>query len=536
MSNTKIIARNTGWYGLENLVSALLTMVTSIAIARFLGPAKMGYIIYVAWLSSVVCSLGSLGIPSTTQKYMAEFIGMGDRGTARHIYFRTIWLQVALGILATIGLVIWVWGDATPDYRLAAVLVVLSILPAMINSVPAQANVAAEDLSRNLPASVISIFIFFLAIIATVVFNWGIVGVGASMLLTRLADCLIRLIPTTKWILSWERAHVHPEGLRERMFTFAWQSITTMILAMIVWDKSEFIILKHLCSDIKQIAFYSVAINISEKLLLTAAVFGSATGATIFAQYGRDKSRLASITASSFRYLALSSIPVHLIAATLAFPMLLVLYGQQYAGAAVVVAISPILCLPKAFMGPVQNLLQSTERQKYIIGATVLAGFVDIGVAWWLIRANYGAVGACIGSGAAQFTAVGIMWAVAIYMYKIRLPWIQISKICAASIAAAVSAHVVATLFIRSQITIISTQSARLQGMLTPLYAVIAGGITALVVLLALFYLLRVLETEDKARFNILTGMLPKRLARPADKMVSFLIRPEIAGATTSNV
>jgi O-antigen/teichoic acid export membrane protein len=536
MSNTKTIARNTGWYGLENLVSALLTMVTSIAIARFLGPAKMAYIIYVAWLSSVVTSLGSLGIPSTTQKYMAEFIGMGDRGTARHIYFRTIWLQVALGGLATAGLIVWVWGDAPPDYRLAAVLVVLSILPAMINSVPAQANVAAEDLSRNLPASVISIFIFFAAILATVIFGWGIVGVGASMLLTRLVDCLIRLIPTTRWIYSWDRAHVHPEGLRERMLTFAWQSVTTMLLAMVVWDKCEFVLLKHFCSDIKQIAYYSVAFNISEKLLLTAAVFGSATGATIFAQYGRDKSRVASITASSFRYLALSSIPVHFIAATLAFPMLLVLYGQQYAGAAVVVAISPILCLPKAFMGPVQNLLQSNENQKYIIGATVLAGIIDISVAWWLIRANYGAVGACIGSGAAQFTAVGIMWAVGIKIYKVRLPWLQLSKICTASLAAAVTAHLVATAIIRYQITIIATQIGTLQRMLAPLWAVIAGGTAALVVLLALFYLLRVLEPEDRTRFNILTGMLPKRMANPADKLIAFLIRPEIASATASNV
>ena len=67
-----------------------MTLITSIAIARTLGPSKMGYIIYVAWIASVVGSLGGLGIPATTQKYMAEFLGMGDRGTARHIYFRTI--------------------------------------------------------------------------------------------------------------------------------------------------------------------------------------------------------------------------------------------------------------------------------------------------------------------------------------------------------------------------------------------------------------------------------------------------------------
>ena len=34
MSNTRIIARNTGWYGIENVVGAVVTLLTSIAIAR----------------------------------------------------------------------------------------------------------------------------------------------------------------------------------------------------------------------------------------------------------------------------------------------------------------------------------------------------------------------------------------------------------------------------------------------------------------------------------------------------------------------
>ena len=516
MSNTKTIARNTGWYGLENLVSSLITLFTSIAIARTLGPAKMGYVIYVAVIASFVASLGSLGIPATTQKYMAEFLGMSDQGTARHIYFRTLWLQVGLATLATIGIVIWVLGDANADYKLASVLIVLSILPAMINSIPAQANVATEELQHNLPASVISIVVFFVAILATAFFKWGVVGYGASVLLTRLVDCLVRFIPTTARIARWPKAHIEPHGLRQRMISFAWQSILTMILAMIVWDRSEMILLRHLNKDIQQIAYYSVAFSMAERLLITSAVFGSATAATIFAQYGRDKSRLPAITASTFRYLALSSIPVHLISASLAFPALMFMYGSQYKGAAMVVTLAPLLCLPKAFIGPVQSLLQSNERQSYVIWATVLAGVMDMGVAWLLIP-GHGAVGACIGSGAAQVTAVGMMWAVGIHLYGIKLPWGQIAKITAVSIAAAVVAHLIAA-------------------PLRPLWGILAGGTASLATLFVLFYLLRVLEPEDRARFSVLSGMLPKPIGRHFDRLISILVRPEIASATPSTV
>ena len=398
----------------------------------------------------------------------------------------------------------WVLRDSPQGYKLASALVVLSIWPTMVNFVPAMANSAAEEMAANVPASVISISVFFVAILATVMFKWGVVGVGASMLITRVIDFLVRLFPSLKRSLAWETTHIQPPGLAQRMIAFSWQSVATMVVALIVWDRSELFLLKHLCADIRQVSYYSVAFNMAERLLVSSAVFGSATGATIFAQYGRDKSKLPAITAYTFRYLALTSIPLHFISCALAFPALLLLYGNKYRDAALVVTLAPILCLAKAFIGPIQNLFQSFERQGYVISITVFAGIIDMGVAWYLIPAH-GAVGACIGSGAAQFTAVGLIWGTAIYLYKIELPWLQITKITFASILATLAAHFVAT-------------------HLAPLWAVLCGGIASLVVLFGLVYLMRILEPEDGTRFRILTGMLPAPIAGVADRFVTLLI------------
>ena len=516
MSNTKTIAKNTGWFGLENAISAVLTVVTSIAIARTLGPAKMGYIVYVAWIASVVGSLGSLGIPATTRKYMAEFLGTGDRGTARYIYFRTLLLQAGLATLATCGLIFWVLRDAAADYKLASVLVVLSIWPSMVNNISAMANVATEELSKNLLASAVSMFVFFFVILATVAFHWGVVGVGASMLAMRLVDFLVRFFPTVWRIRKWDTVHCEPEGLRRRLLSFAWQSVASMIVGLIVWERSEFILLKHLCADIRQVAYYSVAFSMAERLLVSASIFGSAASATIFAQYGRDKSRVPEITASTFRYLALTSIPLHLIAAALAAPALLLLYGNPYRGALMVATLAPLLCMPKAFIGPVQSLLQTNERQSFIIGATVFAGIVDIAVAWYLIPAH-GAVGACIGSGAAQIAAVGVMWAGGIYFYKVKLPWVLVAKVAFISVVASLTAHFIAT-------------------MLTPLLGILFGGSAALIVLFALFYLLRVLEPDDRKRFNLLSHSLPNQIGGPINTVLALMIRPEVIDAAPINV
>ena len=91
-------------------------------------------------------------------------------------------------------------------------------------------------------------------------------------------------------------------------------------------------------------------------------------------------------------------------------------------------ALAPLMCAcSKPSCRPRKSLLQSVERQGYVIAATVAAGIVDIGVAWYLIPAH-GAVGACIANGAAQAVAVGGMWTMAIYLYKVKLPWLQIAE------------------------------------------------------------------------------------------------------------
>ena len=506
MTNTQTIARNTGWYGIEFIFNAVVGLFTSIAINRYLGPEKNGYLVYISYIATLVSSLGSGGIPATTRKYMAEFIGMGDRGTARYIYIRTLLLQIGLATLATGGFLFWVLRDAQGEYKLASALLVLSIWPSMVNFISAQANTAAEDLSKNMPASVISILIYFIAITATVVLHWGVVGVGASLLGMRSVDFLVRFFPTMKRVLAWETTHAHPPGLRRRMMPFAMQGVASMFVAQIVWGRSEVILLKHLYSDIRQVSFYSVAFTMAEQLLIVAMIFGSAAGATIFAQYGRDKSRLPELAASAFRYIALMSIPLHFIAASLAVPALLLFYGHKFQGAAMVVALAPLLCMFKAFLAPAQNLLESSEQQRYVIAATVFAGIIDISVAWYLIPAH-GAVGACIGNGAAQLTAVGILWAMAIYHYKVKLPWLQVAKIVFISALAALTAHLIAV-------------------RLPPVSAILCGGCAALIVLFGLFYLMRVLEPEDNDRFGVLAGMLPRPIIAPARTILLLLMHP----------
>lgn len=504
--NSKTILRNTAWYGLENIISYVTSLVTSIAIARNLGPSRMGYLIYVTWIVTITSSLGSIGIPATCRKYMSEFLGKNDRGTARAIYFRMLSLQATIATVATAAATVWVLHDAPAEYRVAALLLVLSTLPAMTNFVSAQANVASENLSDNLPASASSAVIYFIVVMLAVFLDWGVVGIAAATFLMRFSDFVLRILPTFIRIRRWPSGTgTLPPELSVRMRSFALQSVTGMLLTLVVWDRSEIFLLRHLTPDVRQIAFFSVALGLADRLLIFPSIFGAATGASILAQYGRDPSKLPAMTAASVRYLALTSVPVHLIATVLVGPALLALYSKQYAGALLVAICSPILCLPKAFLGPIQSLFEGTDEQKYFIYATVVASFIDIGIAWWLIPAH-GALGACIGGSAAQATAITTMWVIGIRKYSIRLPWRFLAKLVMLSAVAAAMSYLV---------------SFRLPA----IAGVLSGGVVAIAVFLLLAYGFRLLETEDIARLQVIVKACPKFLAQPAEGILVFLSR-----------
>ena len=109
------------------------------------------------------------------------------------------------------------------------------------------------------------------------------------------------------------------------------------------------------------------------------------------------------------------------------------------------------------------------------------------------------------------------MWAAAVYICKVKLPWMQVAKIAFISALAALSAHYIAV-------------------QLPPLWGILAGGTASLIVLFGLFYLMRVLEPEDRDRFETLAGLLPKKIGAPAIGVLSLLIRPVPPGLTEKSL
>ncbi len=507
--NSKTIGKNSFWYGIETLTGLFLTIFTSIVVARSFGPERLGYFLYLVWIASVAERLGGLGIPAATRKYMSEYFGLGQMGIAKTIFYRTLRFQTLLAaVVSFVGLLVD-WFFADPHYRVIGLFLIGSIFPFMVNSIPAGANTALENLRANVLPSLVSTGIFVAAVFSSIYFGWDLLGISIGIFTMRVAEVVVRLIPLVRHF-NQHAAEPLDRVLSKRMFLFSGRSLILLMLGLIVWDRSEMVFLKHFCVDIRQVSFYSVAFNTTERLLVFSQVFGTATGATMMVQYGRDSSRVRGLAETSLRYLALISFPVHLGLAAIAVPLIWVTYGSKYLGAIPALVVAACLGIPKAFFVPVQAILSSWERQDLIIRWGLVSAAINLTLDFLLIP-KYGAIGAALANGATQTFFSLALWLAARHLLKIRLPIGPIAKIAAISAVMAITVHLAIS---------------RVAAPLAVIFAIILG--TALY--LILIRMARILNPEDHGRILNLRIYLPLG-ARPFfEAGVNWLIANAASG------
>jgi O-antigen/teichoic acid export membrane protein len=435
-SNTETIARNSFWFAMEFAAGALVTLFVSVAIARALGPEKLAYFVYISWLCNVGMQVGTLGIPAAARKYMAEHLGRGHTGLARATYLLALRKQALHAVAITAGAVLLVLLAADPRYRLPALLVALSILPAMLNSVPTMANLAKEDHWANIPGSLAGLLVYAFGGAGTLLYGWGLTGAAASFLAMRTTECILRWRTAHHWLRTLPCVPL-PPGDRKRFGVFAGQSLGLLLLNLIVWDRSEVLFLKYFCSDVRQLAFYSIAFSWCRSLEAPVTILTRAADVTIMAQFGRDPGRLPGILALSFHYTGLLALPAYFALAALSNVLVPTLYGLAYEPAAPVLALAAILWIPRVFSAPLGALLAAAENQAFLLRWGILSAAVNLGLNLACIP-PWGATGAALANGMAQtFLVVG--WFLrSSRLTSLRIDWLALARQAAAAVAVAV--------------------------------------------------------------------------------------------------
>ena len=482
------------------LVAALCT---SIPLARVIGPERLGYFTYIQWLAMAGGNIILLGIPATTRRYMAEAIGKGDMPAARGIFFATLRLQTVLACALLVVGEALVFTVTDRAYWSSSWLVVLSLAPRMVISIPSMANVAAERLPLNVYGTIVATALLIGILCFGLWMGWGLVAAGAAYAISNAVELAVKLTLAVRWMGLGPRTPIGSE-LRKRMLHFSTQGTVLLLLNIIVWDKSDFFFLELLRKDRAALAFFGAAFNLADRAVQVVRIFVNGLSISLMSELGRSVDKMYSIAKSGLRYSIVVASALLFGLAAVGPQLVTTLYGQRFAPAGPLLSVAALMAVGKCLMPLLHILFQAAERQKAVVVWSCCCGVVNIGLDLVLIP-SMGAWGAVIANGSAQVLgAVGLAyWA----QRTLGIEW-AIGKSIPGLIAGSGSA--------------LAAYAAGLAFASAPvrLAAGIAAGAIAFPILLRA---LGALQPEDLPRIYGLTSRLRPGLRARADSLVALL-------------
>ena len=500
------IARNSLWLVLDTVAGMLATLYSSVLVARRLGPDFMGNYNYILWFATVLRMVTEVAIPATVRKFASEFMGRGDYVTLKSMLRRALRLQAKLAIVGvSVGLVL-VSFIFTHEQRAFATLAVLSVLPGLFLAIPTGALWATENLRHNVTASLAATSINLVGVTVSVFFGWGLLGLMASLLISRVADCVFRFVLFRRQYAKLPGKAIDgplDPTLRRRMIPFAAQQIVLTAFYTLLFDRMEIFFLRGRAPT-REIAFFSLPFTLVYYLLQFPQQMSGAAGASMMVKQGRSPAEAAHIAATATWFMMLIAAPVLFGVASISDPLLRIMYGAKYLPAIPVLTALSLFGLSLGVSQPSQYLLVAAERQIFYILWLVVAGAVDV-VGNLLLIPHFGALGAAYGKGASQMVAALGFLTYMVVKFKVKLPIARMIKLLLA---------VTAMFFgVRAVIPF-----------LPPLAGVAVGIPLGIAIFAVATRLLRCLDRADADRLRQIGRLLPSRTRGSYGALVAFLV------------
>ena len=430
--------RNTAWYGLVTLVGIGSGLLTSVLLARGLGPERMGDFAYVTWAWAMLDAVATLGFALATARYTAAASARGDQagaaGITRYFRRRQILSTVLVVSIAT-PLVLWL---APAHLRWPLVIVAFALFPITLESIGTHALYGAQRYDVTARLSTLKMSLQIVVVIAALALGAGILGIVGGLALTLLVSC--GLVHRSATRVYRQAPAAIPPGQLADMRTYLVALSIVAVLDAIVWDRSEVFFL-GLWGSAHDIAYYSLAFGLATRAMIIPEIAVGALLPAFAALHGvGNRPDFEAVYRKALRYVALAGALTAALTAALAPGIMVMLYGEPYLPAATLLSALAGVALVSALRQVAWAALPALGDRRSALAATTTAAAVNLGLAALLIR-THGTAGAVIANATGQVIATVWVFVALARRHGYRFPAADLAKIAVAAALAFLAAR-----------------------------------------------------------------------------------------------
>ncbi len=242
----------------SNVLSVFLTLVAGIIIARYLGPQGKGTFTALTVVPVIVASFAAMGIRRTA----VYFIGkreLSDKEVASAVI--QILIITSLAGMALTALAFF-WLD-NPAFTFFLITIVVLIIPFRLSTVYIAGIYIGKQQYRfaNMIKWSVPMLNFLLLVLFIIVLNLGIKGALVAMLGSGIIISVVafyKLHSDIGFTLAWNGS------LIKRMLSLGGLYAASLLIMKLIY-RIDVLLLERL-SDLSEVGYYSIAVNISEQL------------------------------------------------------------------------------------------------------------------------------------------------------------------------------------------------------------------------------------------------------------------------------
>lgn len=372
------IARNAGVMMASQLVTWALAFLIAIFQPRYLGATAVGELSIAFSIWMIVSVLLTFGMDTHLIKSIARDPSLATRLLGTSIVIRCALFAVAfVGVQAFLG----VMGYATSIVTLSAIVGV-AILFALIASAFYAALTGLELMGAVSLANVVNKLVLTVVTLALLFLGFDVYWIAAANIVANIAHI---------WVLAAQFRRHHPLRLRldlggsREMLRVASPYMVTS-LTLMVYQQVDKLFIAAMAST-EAVGWYSTAMNLFGTLMFIPVALGTVLFPTLSRSYAAGQSELASVARRSFDMMFVLSVPIGLGLSVVARPLVLLLFGAEFAPSGDILAILGFVLIFTYLNTILGNLLISAERTGrwniVMIAATVLTLPLDLVLIPW---------------------------------------------------------------------------------------------------------------------------------------------------------
>jgi O-antigen/teichoic acid export membrane protein len=400
-------AKNFFFSGGRLAISMGATLCTSAIIARRLGPANMGVYGYAMWIVGTLGILANIGLPNALTKYIAEYMGSGDVGTAVRVGKRLLLTQ--LGVAAGVSVLTACFMLLKSPYRS---IIGLAAIMLFVQALQQSLGAALAGIQRFDRLAMISLYVGLVSVASVgmaALLHAGVMGMLWATLIGLGVSIGLYYRDINKLLLSLPVPPSQPLPAtsdpfrRIRKFSITVSYI--LLVDAIVWQRSEVLFLKGY-STVAQIAFYTLAYSIASKLSEIASTFSTTLMPLYSESYGRHGLRdIGLVFINALKYLQMLMVPLCLVGVAVARPLAQLIYGPQFLAVALPLQLLLVALSVTSIGVVISPLLYGVDKQSFIAKYGTVVAVLNLALDLLLIP-KYAAVGAAAANSIAQIAGV----------------------------------------------------------------------------------------------------------------------------------